>query len=56
VQAMRDNGMSILVTGIVRNVSSTIERDIYNIERALSDFHSIKWFLVESDSEDDTVD
>jgi hypothetical protein len=56
VQAMRDNGMSILVTGIVRDVSSTIERDIYNIERALSDFHSIKWFLVESDSEDDTVD
>ena len=52
---MRDNELTILVTGIVRNVASTIEHDVVVIERALKDFHSIKWFLVESDSEDDTL-
>jgi hypothetical protein len=55
VSDMRDNKLTILVTGIVRNVASTIEHDVVVIERALRDFHSIKWFLVESDSEDDTV-
>jgi hypothetical protein len=44
-----------MVTGIVRNIASTIEHDVFVIERALRDFHSIKWFLVESDSEDDSV-
>jgi len=56
VSATRDNGMTILVTGIVRNVASTIERDVLVIERALRNFHSIKWFLVESDSDDETID
>jgi hypothetical protein len=56
VSATRDNGLTILVTGIVRNVASTIERDVINIEKALRDFHSIKWFLVESDSADQTID
>jgi hypothetical protein len=56
VSAMRDNGLTILVTGIVRNVASTIERDVFVIQRALSNFHTVKWFLVESDSEDKTVD
>lgn len=52
---IRDNKLTILVTGIVRNVASTIEHDIVVIEKALEDFHSIQWFLVESDSEDDSV-
>ena len=52
---IRDNKLTILVTGIVRNVASTIEHDVIVIEKALEDFHSIKWFLVESDSEDDSV-
>lgn len=52
---IRDNKLTILVTGIVRNVASTIEHDVIVIEKALRDFHSIKWFLVESDSEDDTL-
>ena len=56
MSAMRDNGLTILVTGIVRNVASTIERDVIIIERALRNFHSIKWFLVESDSTDETID
>ncbi len=56
MSATRDNGLTILVTGIVRNVASTIERDVIIIEKALINFHSIKWFLVESDSTDKTID
>lgn len=56
MSVMRDNGLTILVTGIVRNVASTIERDVIVIESALRDFRSIKWFLVESNSEDTTLD
>ena len=56
MSAIRDNGMTILVTGIVRNVASTIERDVNSIENALRDFRSVKWFLVESDSEDTTLE
>jgi hypothetical protein len=56
MSGVRDNGMTILVTGIVRDVASTIHQDVDLIEGALRDFHSVKWFLVESDSEDNTVD
>jgi hypothetical protein len=56
VSATRDNGLTILVAGIVRNVASTIERDVTVIEKALREFRSVKWFLVESDSADKTVD
>lgn len=56
VSSARDNGLTILVTGIVRNVASTIERDMVVIEKALSDFRTVKWFLVESDSTDKTLD
>lgn len=56
MSGVRDNGMTILVTGIVRDVASTINQDVDLIEGALRDFHSVKWFLVESDSADNTVD
>lgn len=56
MSAIRDNGLTILVTGIVRNVASTIERDVISIENALGDFRSVMWFLVESDSEDTTLE
>lgn len=55
VSAITDNGLTILVTGIVRNVASTIERDVIVIEKALRDFRSVTWFLVESDSTDRTI-
>lgn len=56
MSAIRKNDMSVLVTGIVRNVALTIERDMTVIEQALQDFRSIKWFLVESDSSDFTIE
>ena len=48
--------MRILVTGIVKDISSTIDSDLLQIENALSDFKEILWFLVESDSRDSSVE
>ena len=48
--------MRILVTGIVKDISSTIDSDLLQIENALSDFKEILWFLVESDSKDSSVE
>lgn len=45
----------VVVAGIVRNISSTFEEDFSRFTRALSAFRSVKWFLVESDSEDDSM-
>jgi glycosyltransferase involved in cell wall biosynthesis len=55
VSDLLDNKLTILVVGIVRNVALTIEKDKTIIESALKDFRSIKWFLVESDSDDHTL-
>lgn len=49
------NQMSILVTGIVRDISETIEKDIQVIQNALQNFREIHWFLVESNSQDQSV-
>ncbi len=48
--------MKILVTGIVKDISSTIAADLLQIESALSDFKEVLWFLVESDSRDSSVE
>ena len=44
----------IYVVGVIRNVSQTIELEIQRILQSISDFKNIIWYLVESDSEDDT--
>ncbi len=46
---------SILVVGILRNSSKTIQKEIENIARAFSDFR-VSYFFVESDSQDNTVE
>lgn len=50
----KPSARSFVVTGILRNAASTISADIERIASALSG-HKVKWFLVESDSEDSTV-
>ena len=44
----------IYVGGVIRNVNETIEIEIQTVLGAISDFHKIFWYLVESDSDDDT--
>ena len=45
---------SILVVGTIRDVESTIRKEIDRVKHALSDFQQIDFFLVESDSSDNT--
>jgi hypothetical protein len=45
----------ILVVGTVRNVEDTIEEEILNLRRSVSQFKSHSFFIVESDSEDNTL-
>lgn len=45
----------IVITGIVRNISKTFSQDYTRLNKAFGNFKRIKWFLVESDSEDDTL-
>ncbi len=45
----------ILVVGTVSNVANTLNKNFKCINRALSDFKSVNYFLVESDSSDATL-
>ena len=45
----------VVVVGIVRNIRTTFEEDFLRFNQAFSVFKSVKWFLVESDSEDDST-
>jgi hypothetical protein len=45
----------IYIVGVIRNVSKTIELEIQTILDSVSDFYKIYWYLVESDSDDDTA-
>jgi len=45
----------ILITGIVRNIARTFDKDFLRLSRAFSNFASVKWFLVESDSTDESI-
>lgn len=47
-------GSSVVVVGIVKDISSTIQEDYKNLKAALSRFKEIQWFLVESNSTDDS--
>lgn len=46
---------SILVVGVVRNCAGFLKHNIVTIKNSLQKAHQIRWFLVESDSEDDTL-
>lgn len=43
------------VLGVVRNVERTVASDINRIREALGGFRQVRFFLVESDSDDETV-
>jgi len=47
-----NTGEAIIVVGIVRNIASTIHKDIQRLNLAFSQFEKIDWFLVESGSND----
>ena len=47
--------LSFAVVGLARNCEQTISDDIHRINKALKDAASVVWLIVESDSNDDTV-
>ncbi len=47
-----NTGEAIIIVGIVRNIASTIHKDIQRLNLAFSQFEKIDWFLVESGSTD----
>lgn len=55
ISSQRTASSSIAVVGIVKNVGKSIEKDLVRIESALRRFENVKWFLVESNSTDNTV-
>ena len=46
----------VVVVGLVRNCGSTVRATVARLSRALAGFQSVRWFLVESDSSDDSVE
>ncbi len=48
--------LKILVTGIIRNGENTIAKEIQAIQNALSNFREVHWLIVESDSQDGTIE
>lgn len=44
----------VLIVGIVKDVSKTLVQDIERLSKAFSRFTNISWFLVESNSNDET--
>jgi hypothetical protein len=45
----------LLVVGLARNCSGTLPGEVQRLRTALPGFRRVRWFVVESDSEDDTV-
>jgi hypothetical protein len=46
---------NILVAGVTRNCEKTIEKDILKIYQALKACNNLKWLIIESDSNDETI-
>jgi hypothetical protein len=46
----------ILITGLIRNGGSLISKEILALKEAFSDFKKIDWLIIESDSDDNTVE
>ena len=49
------NNINVAVVGIVRDIETTIQDDYFRLKESLQLFNKVKWFLVESDSQDATV-
>ncbi len=47
---------NLLVVGTARNCSKHIKADILKIQCALQDFNQVHWLVIESDSEDNTLE
>jgi len=47
---------NFLVTGLVRNCSKTIYKDILRLQTVFQKISNIHWLLIESDSDDNTVE
>lgn len=46
---------AFLIAGVVRNGSKTIEKEIVHLANVFQHFTKLQWFIVESDSNDDTL-
>ena len=53
---MPNIGFNFMVCGTVRNVSKTLEGDVYRLIESIKIFNKLDWFLVESDSQDNTLE
>ena len=56
-EIIEENGLSldtVMVLGIVKNISKTLRRDLEKIGKSLNFFKEVHWFLVESGSSDDS--
>jgi hypothetical protein len=47
---------SLLVTGLVRNCAHSIRADIQRVQSAVQGLGRLRWLLIESDSDDGSVD
>lgn len=47
---------NILITGLARDVSNVIEREVLQLKEAFADFAKVSFFIVESDSVDGTAE
>lgn len=45
----------ILVVGLARNCSDQLRNDIAKLQHALSCFRNVQWLIIESDSEDESL-
>jgi hypothetical protein len=50
-----NNDNKFLITGLVRNLASSLSDEIKQIGNAFSEFDGVSWLLIESDSSDDTI-
>lgn len=48
-------GGDVLVVGVVRNCSPHLRGDVERLRSALKSFANVRWLMIESDSEDDSV-
>ena len=51
-----DYSKNILIAGVVRNCSNKIRKDFDRINKSVSGFENTHWLVIESDSQDQTVD
>src|SRR5262249_34493255 len=49
-------GKNFLVAGLARNVANSIKSEIYGLNSALRSFPNLYWLIVESDSDDQTIE